>query len=1244
MAEKKALKDEVKKVLNSVLCSYQKGATLKQLTGDYEMLEGKPLPFRKMGYTNIEDFLRSISDAVYITYERGELIVKAVANEQNMRILDLVSKQRSSKKSTGRLGCKYIPRYGRSSNRGRGGQRRFYQRERFPPRHYRPFPQPQDNYAFSEDDDVVEDDLILESEAPPAPTIPIHLRGKIRELFFAYKDGLSAGNFLLAFKRRFGAELRCSDLGFNSLYDFLLAMPDIVRVDMYPGGAFRVYGKHIKQTESESATSTTSSDIGHNFKVNDKWKSLIQMVFDRYPDGIWATKMASEFKVITGKELPYKALGFLSVIEMMSSLPEIVTIERPNSKDWLLFDARVKPGYHSSQPQVCIQKSEEPKPVDPSLSTAPSLGQEFKETLRQVLLAHSNGLSLGELPAEFERLAGYDIPLKSLGYASIDVLVTSVHTQDILTMKYVGDGNVLVFGTESDRKVPNYLRGEHCPVKPRREIPPDAIGPGNFYRTVPVPDQCDYMVVYVSNVESPSSIWIHLKGEGTTEALDDMMDDLDVFYNGDQGKSYIMPESLIKVGQICVALFPEDQNWHRVTITGTRNIDFVEVYYVDYGSSSCVTKSSLRMLRSKFLKLPAQAIRARLSNIQPLNRKEWSPAAKKRLLDLVLSRPLVAMPTHYDEMNEVLSLCLCDTSGEEDLHINDILFKENFAVMVPDDYSTLTSAHQPVANLLGIPEGKAAESHQKEPHQPLKLHLPNDGSLEKMKQNQDSSKTKLSNVSQQKFEEENQEVEEYVRNIKYVDLTDEYSMHIIKYEDKPYCSSGDISAMLWQRDFLWSKLKHKGIAFPNVELLKEEHSDIFEEFLEYKVKGTIENNELKSRVTVYEMKYLIKILELFDHHSEGLKAAIQEQIDRFNPDDQYWRGEESEEDDDTVDIGLGLDDLETAQDHLHLQRKKILQMLRTDPDNVTKYVDDLDQVERKLVEVRANIKRLQDNPNEDPENTVSAANEADMLVQMCFDEQYKNTQTNNKPPKKLDLSPKKELVTEQKINNVSPPKKTNMVAPMPVSPKPPKSNADGNTNPQNDLSSAFSNMSFNNQVFPTFNQLPAQELPSSHQQLLNQYQMMLSGQCQNPALVGSNQSYFANPLTVNSGVNPVIAATAAQISQQMVSGGNYPVPNMFGSGLTGGVSVPGAMPELPTYFSGSAGPANITPQPGVSCHPGQMPPPHFQNPMGSNFSNPVTGQGQVAGMQGLRSLFGCTASDLHMGSVGRGYNQHGTNN
>lgn len=39
-------------------------------------------------------------------------------------------------------------------------------------------------------------------------------------------------------------------------------------------------------------------------------------------------------------------------------------------------------------------------------------------------------------------------------------------------------------------------------------------------------------------------------------------------YNHPKGSQYEMPQSFMKIGQLCAAKFSEDRNWHRGTIMG----------------------------------------------------------------------------------------------------------------------------------------------------------------------------------------------------------------------------------------------------------------------------------------------------------------------------------------------------------------------------------------------------------------------------------------------------------------------------------------------------------------------------------------------------------------------------------------------------------------------------------------------------------------------------------------------------
>ena len=73
-------------------------------------------------------------------------------------------------------------------------------------------------------------------------------------------------------------------------------------------------------------------------KRNLIWKELkIELIEKNWPH----PGQCCVWQLVTGQDLPVKELGFLSVIELMDSLSDIVSIERPSPSDWLLFDARL---------------------------------------------------------------------------------------------------------------------------------------------------------------------------------------------------------------------------------------------------------------------------------------------------------------------------------------------------------------------------------------------------------------------------------------------------------------------------------------------------------------------------------------------------------------------------------------------------------------------------------------------------------------------------------------------------------------------------------------------------------------------------------------------------------------------------------------------------------------------------------------------------------------------------------------
>lgn len=65
--------ESIQKMLRSVLISSKTGVSVNNIQSEYRSLCGEIIPLRKLGYSTLEDYLKSIPSVVRLEYRMGEV-------------------------------------------------------------------------------------------------------------------------------------------------------------------------------------------------------------------------------------------------------------------------------------------------------------------------------------------------------------------------------------------------------------------------------------------------------------------------------------------------------------------------------------------------------------------------------------------------------------------------------------------------------------------------------------------------------------------------------------------------------------------------------------------------------------------------------------------------------------------------------------------------------------------------------------------------------------------------------------------------------------------------------------------------------------------------------------------------------------------------------------------------------------------------------------------------------------------
>ncbi|NXG30647.1 TDRD5 protein, partial [Dromaius novaehollandiae] len=468
------------------------------------------------------------------------------------------------------------------------------------------------------------------------------LKKEVRSLLMASKEGLTPAQLEQEYMAMIGRPLPLPDLGFQSTMELVADMPEVVRICHHSKGTLILKAiadettKDIAKLIAKQKTSVKTRNAAPRANAFPCSRNRQQFPRSGRTPPVLPAAVRSELKDLLssspvllsdfdraffrrfGRAFKYMQYGFFSMLEMFSSVSDIVAIEQSTAGSLLTLK-------RSSS----TEEQREKTPQAPTVEIPPAKRSCDTESFHQTT----------EEKSEPERKQAVDFGDK---------------------WKQSQDLEYFLLAMEMTTS----------------EIPPDAVQNTSLCSLPPLQRRC-MVGVSVEFIISPSQFYIQVYSRETSNKLEDLMLEMRRCYsNKIVSDRYIMPESSVQPGQLCCVMVSDNKWWYRVIIHRVLSDQEVEVFYADFGNLGTVQKSRLRFLKWCYLKLPAQAILCSLAWVKPVE-GTWTDAATLRFRKLCVSKLLVGIVHEY--VNGILHLFLCDTSSKEDIYFHSVLKDEGYA-------------------------------------------------------------------------------------------------------------------------------------------------------------------------------------------------------------------------------------------------------------------------------------------------------------------------------------------------------------------------------------------------------------------------------------------------------------------------------------------------------------------------------------------------------------------------------------
>uniref|UniRef100_A0A667WL63 Tudor domain containing 7 a n=1 Tax=Myripristis murdjan TaxID=586833 RepID=A0A667WL63_9TELE len=683
--------ESIKKMLRSVLQSSKGGVSVTRLQSDYMSLCGEGIPVRKLGYTTLEEYLRSIPSVVRMEYRMGQLTCFAAVCKETAHIAELVAKQRTSKKPghSQLVNCRMRPKP--SNPYMRNGRRNW-------------------DIFHLLSSNIRQLDQKLSSITPlqhrgpstsPAKKLPAaqcgvydqeQIQGRLTQLLTKYCSGLWLSKLPGVYKDMFNQHLDVQALTDLAKWTSICSVEKASgtnRTDclVYPPLPPKPFPVSTTSTSNTTAGSPTIPSTVTTPKISsgatapkpsssDVYKSPLAkptFIFPPPPVNNSTGKPASSVTLHSPTLNPAVAPRTISSVTLAArfSIPPNNSPRLPtdhNASSSLSFQA--SPTHEllpSSPPHIppsnfsFSPSTSNPAPAAPSSPSAVNVSADVRQKLTELLSKYSNGLWVHALPKLF--MDTYKTPFPEHILDNLHLLLDICNVEHPLPDKkkaILYKSNMPDMGSNTVSQESQPCRSLPSGVKVLSSVvPPLLVLPSDQYPSVLVTDALNSNTVTVRYV-----------GENYSNAQEAMEDAMCSFYS----QSSVDHQRLHSpaIGQLAAVRGEEGDELARVQIIDVMTSNKVKVYYVDYGFSAETSLTSLLELHQNFLSLPFQATSVRLAGLEL---HSSHPSVLSTLDSLAIGKILLMETLEPCNHNETSVVVLYDTSQDDDVNINSACLK-----------------------------------------------------------------------------------------------------------------------------------------------------------------------------------------------------------------------------------------------------------------------------------------------------------------------------------------------------------------------------------------------------------------------------------------------------------------------------------------------------------------------------------------------------------------------------------------